>query len=181
MREAGRYLANDVVSVLEQNDFEKIDCSFDFQIQKPDLPVQQLPASHYEEILSNGQADFYKRAARRILTMIKTGNTRDFFRYYIHTIRLSDNVQIVALKGEVCTAYGLLLKKYFGNGKMIVLGYSNGVMTYIPTCKMIADEGGYEVDHPYTTGLRGPFVPEIEDIIVENVRRGLDRVNAPRQ
>lgn len=43
---------------------------------------------------------------------------------------------------------------------------------YIPSRKMIG-EGGYEAENNYYFGLRGPFVPEIEDILVGQVAQAI--------
>jgi hypothetical protein len=72
---------------------------------------------------------------------------------------LSDNIRLIALESEVPTGYSLRLKTLFPDQKLIVLGYSNSVYTYIPT-ETILEQGGYEADHPLTAGMakkKGPI------------------------
>lgn len=43
-------------------------------------------------------------------------------------------------------------------------------MKNIPTAKMLR-EGGYEAEHYAFYGLRGPFVPEVENILLGRIVR----------
>src|SRR5690606_5508248 len=118
---------------------------------KPELPVEPVGATYYQHMLENGHSEYYKRAAIRVLKSINSGQPREWFHYYVQVWQLAPGIHIVALKGEVSTEYSLLLKQRFMQEKLLVLGYSNGVLTYIPSRKMIA-EGGYGVNHPFTIG-----------------------------
>ena len=64
--------------------------------------------------------------------------------YPIQAIRLGD-FTILALGGEVVVDYALRTKREFPGQDMMVIGYANEVMSYIPT-KRILGEGGYEPD-----------------------------------
>jgi len=52
----------------------------------------------------------------------------------------------------------------------VVLGYSNGVYTYIPT-RRILREGGYAADQALSVGFPARFAPEVEDLLLTTVRR----------
>ena len=68
------------------------------------------------------------------------------------------------MENEVVTDIGKEIKSLFEED-VITLGYSNSRVCYIPTKKIIQD-GGYEGESFKAARLSGPFVPEIEDIIV---------------
>ncbi len=57
--------------------------------------------------------------------------------------KLGTELTWVALGGEVVVDYSLRLKSELGQGKTWVTGYSNDVMCYIPS-ERVLEEGGYE-------------------------------------
>jgi hypothetical protein len=98
--------------------------------------------------------------------------------YPIQAIRFGKGLTLVALGGEVVVDYDLRLKREYGTEKedLIVAGYSNEVMCYIPT-KRIIGEGGYEpMDSMIYYGQPGPFSDEVEETIVDGVRSAMARV-----
>lgn len=172
-RKAGEYLAKDVIGIMEQGKFTRIDCHFRTELCDLLLYTEQVPVSVYENLAAaHENVEFYHSAAIRTIRAMENGTIKDRIPFYISIWHLDESTQLVALEGEVSTAYSLLLKQLFNKEKMIVLGYSNGVFCYIPSRKMVA-EGGYETECHYFFGLMGPFVPEIEDIIVGQVAQSL--------
>ncbi|MEO8662196.1 MAG: neutral/alkaline non-lysosomal ceramidase N-terminal domain-containing protein [Bryobacteraceae bacterium] len=98
--------------------------------------------------------------------------------YPIQAIRFGKDLTIVALGGEVVVDYGLRLKRQYGTDKedLIVAGYSNDVMCYIPT-KRILGEGGYEaVESMIYYGQPGPFSDDVEETIIDGVKSVMGRV-----
>jgi hypothetical protein len=89
----------------------------------------------------------------------------------LQRLDLADNVTLVAMGGEVCVEYGHFIKDTRPDAFMIPMGYSNGIIGYIPTAAMFP-EGGYE---PITSGmyfgLPAPFKPEIEEIIRKEISK----------
>ena len=62
----------------------------------------------------------------------------------VQVIRLGDKLTMVTLGGEVVVDYSLRLKSELGkNHSVWVAGYSNDVMAYIPSLRVLR-EGGYE-------------------------------------
>lgn len=79
-----------------------------------------------------------------------------------------------ALGGEVVIDYSLRLRRELGND-LWVFGYSNDVMAYIPS-ERVLKEGRYEGDTsmvPY--GKPGPWTPGLEDQIVGKTRELVER------
>lgn len=170
MEEAGDDLATDVIGILERGRQVPVECCrFRTVLMEPFLYTEQTDIGHYERIAGDPDAGEYRnKAAGRIVRAIRDGTVIDRLPLHIAVWQLSETVRLVAIEGEVSTGYALLIKKLFEDGHTLVLGYTNGVRCYIPTRDMIA-EGGYETESNYFTGLRGPFVPEIEDIIVGQI------------
>jgi hypothetical protein len=83
---------------------------------------------------------------------------------------------IVALGGEPVVSYALQTKAAHPREKLMVAGYSNDVMGYIPTAKML-DEGGYEpIASGMYYGLAAPFTPEVEPLVLETIEAVVARV-----
>ena len=69
----------------------------------------------------------------------------------------------MALGGEVVIDYQLRIKKEFPGEDTTVAGYSNDVMCYIPSLRVLK-EGGYEADSSMIYyGKPGPFAESVED------------------
>ena len=87
----------------------------------------------------------------------------------------SDNLgngQLAGLSGEVVVSYGLHVRERSG-GKVLPMGYANGMTGYVPTAKIIA-EGGYEGGESITWFLLpAPFAPEVEPVLTAAIDRML--------
>ena len=74
---------------------------------------------------------------------------------------LAEGLTLLAMNAEPAVAYGLFAKGQSG-GRVLPLGYSNGMLGYLMTARQIV-EGGYEpVDSCPYFGLPGPFAPSVE-------------------
>jgi hypothetical protein len=114
--------------------------------------------------------------AREMLRAYDEGRPIRRTPYPVQAIRLGKEFTILALGGEVTSGYGLRAKEeYAGNG-LIVAGYSNDVMCYIPT-RTIVREGGYEgADSMIYYGQPGPFTEEVEETVFQAIHNVLGRV-----
>ena len=77
----------------------------------------------------------------------------------------------ILLGGEVVVDYSLRLKSELGPKKTWVSSYSNDVMAYIPSRRVLG-EGGYEgglARYPY--GLPAPWDATVEQKIVDEVHK----------
>ena len=89
--------------------------------------------------------------------------------YPVQLLRLGNDLTLVALGGEVVVDYSLRLQKELSDPIVWVAGYSNDVMTYIPS-QRVWEEGGYEG----TDAMKHNFFPArwasgIEELIVRTV------------
>lgn len=117
-------------------------------------------------------------AVRRAQAMMKAYDERQPIRrtpYPVQAIRFNRDLTILALGGEVVVDYALRAKREFPDDHLIVAGYSNDVMCYIPT-KQILGEGGYEaVDSMIYYGQPGPLADDVEDRIFASIHRVMKR------
>ena len=96
--------------------------------------------------------------------------------YPIQAVRFGNGLTLVALGGEVVIDYQLRVKREFGANQMVVAGYSNDVMCYIPSLRIIK-EGGYEaIDSMIYYGQPGPFADDVEETIFNGIRSVLKKV-----
>ena len=142
--------------------------------QNIDLAFALHTRSTFEEELNNSNP----ARVRRAKAMLKAYDERHPIRsvqYPIQAIRFGKDLTILALGGEVVVDYCLRVKSEYG-GNIIVAGYSNDVMSYIPT-KRILHEGGYEaIDSMIYYGQPGPYADDVEERIMTGIRGVLKRV-----
>ncbi len=134
-----------------------------------ELPTQKLPSR--EELEAQAQAKGWRgERARRVLEAAKAGRELPGSHpHIIHVIRVGGEFRLIGLSGETCVEYALRLKRELGRN-VWVSGYNNDVSAYIPSARMIP-EGGYEVEQSLLWyGLRMPFEPRIEEMIVAKTR-----------
>ena len=82
----------------------------------------------------------------------------------------ADGPRWVLLGGEVVVDYALRIKDELGPQQTWVAGYSNDVMAYIPSRRVLG-EGGYEgATSMIYYGRPSPWAPMLEEAIVKSVR-----------
>ena len=98
------------------------------------------------------------------------GKVRASYPYPVQVLQFGGDLTLVTLGGEVVIDYALRLKKELGDGPVWVAGYSNDVMAYIPSERVLR-EGGYEgVTAMRYTSLPSSWQPGLEDRIVKTIR-----------
>jgi hypothetical protein len=138
-----------------------------------DLPLKEISTERYEEAarrddkFSGKWGHMYSEMLRRGEKIPKT------WPYRIQAFRLGaapNPLTLVALDGEVFCEYGLNLGRMLQPAKTIVLGYSNGIVTYLPTARGL-EEGGYEADAYRFYRLPGPYSQDAERVVLEAAAR----------
>lgn len=87
--------------------------------------------------------------------------------YPVQAVRFQRGFTLLALGGEVVIDYVKILGEMFPKEPLVVAGYSNAVMAYIPS-KRILDEGGYEGgDSMKWYSLPTKFAADVEDRVRE--------------
>jgi len=116
------------------------------------------------------------RRAAMMLKALDAGRTIDTVQYPVEAIRFGRSLTLVALGGEVVVDYDLRIKREHPGEPIVVAGYSNDVMSYIPSRRVLR-EGGYEAnDSMIYYGQPGPYTDDVEERIVSAVNRALKEV-----
>ena len=143
------------------------------EFQEIQLPVRKMPREEYEKAAKANDA-FSGAWGKIYLEMLQRGqHIPESWPYRLQAFRFGGGkapLTLVALDGEVFCEYGLNLRRMLQPATAIVLGYSNGVVTYLPTAKAIRD-GGYEPNAFRWWRLPGPFTPEAEALVLEAAAR----------
>ena len=109
---------------------------------------------------------FRRRRAQTVLAAIDAGRPIWQVPEPVQVVRLGDRLTIIALGGEPVVNYSLRLKRECPQTDLIVAGYSNDVMCYIPS-RRVLKEGGYEaVESMIYCGYPGPFVEGVEETLI---------------
>lgn len=110
--------------------------------------------------------------AGRLLGVLKErGSLPSNYPYPVQVLRLGEQLTLVALGGEVVVDYALRLKREIKDAHVWVAGYSNDVMTYIPSLRVLK-EGGYEAGDAMKWGTHpAPWSVNVEEQIVDTVLR----------
>ena len=137
-------------------------------------------AIHTRETFEKELASKLPAQVRRAQAMLKRYDEGDPVRetpYPVQAIAFGKTLTILALGGEVVIDYVLRAKKEYAGRNLIVAGYSNDVMCYIPSVRILK-EGGYEAnDSMIYYGQPGPFAEDVEDRVFDAIHRVMARVS----
>lgn len=127
--------------------------------------------------LSHKSAANRRRAAMMIASYDNGSPVRDAS-YPVQAIRLGDDFCLLGLGGEVVVDYALRSKREYAHENLVVAGYCNDVMGYIPTARILK-EGGYEpCGSTVYYAQPGPFSQDIEETIFASIRHVMAEVGA---
>jgi hypothetical protein len=167
--EYGRQLAQSVEAVLNAP-MRPVAPQLAAAYTEIDLPLADLPTR--ESLVKDAMSkDRYVASRARLLLkqLEERGSLRQTYPYPVQAWQLGSDVTWVALGGEVVVDYALRLKKELG--PVWVAGYTNDVMAYIPSLRVLK-EGGYEGGGAMVYyGLPAVWAPRVEDMIVTAVHQ----------
>ena len=91
----------------------------------------------------------------------------------VQVIHFGDRLTMVTIGGEMVVDYSLRLKRELGKRRAVwVVGYSNDVMGYIPSLRVLR-EGGYEgggnMRYIRSTPHSGPWAETVEERLFDQV------------
>jgi hypothetical protein len=131
--------------------------------------------AEYEEQLKSKNKNDVRHARRMLALLDRDGRLPKNYPYPIQVVRLGPGLELVALSGEAVVDYSLRLKRDLGGETRVwMAAYSNDVMAYIPSERVLR-EGGYEGGEAMRVTLHpGPWAPGLEEKIVGKVKE-LDR------
>jgi neutral ceramidase len=143
--------------------------------------IEPAFAAHTREIFEKQLTSENPSEVRRARLMLAAYDDRHPVRrvpYPVQAVRFGRDLTLVALGGEPVVDYGLRIKREAGRSRepLVVAGYSNDVMCYIPSLAVLKG-GGYEaVDSMIYYGQPGPFTEDIEETVIDAVQGVLKRV-----
>ena len=106
------------------------------------------------------------RRAQMMLKALDAGRAIDRIAYPVQAVRFGRGLTLLALGGEVTVDYDLRIKREYPGEPIVVAGYSNDVMCYIPSARVLR-EGGYEANESMIYyGQAGPFSADVEDRVI---------------
>ena len=116
------------------------------------------------------------RRARTMLDALAAGRRIDTVEYPVEAVRFGHSLTLLALGGEVTVGYALRVQKEYPGEPVIAAGYSNDVMSYIPTAQILK-EGGYEpVDSMAYYLQSGPYADDVEERVFAGIRQAMAKV-----
>ena len=141
------------------------------------LPFAPQQRSTYEADANNPKSSPAAVArARAMLAAMDRGRPVTSTRYPVQAIRFDSEWTLLALGGEVVVDYDLRAKKEYQGEPLVVAAYSNAVMCYIPS-ERVLKEGGYEaVDNLMYYGQPGPFATGVEERVFDAIHQALKKV-----
>lgn len=169
--EYGRQLAGAVDRVLA-GVMLPVEDALETSYREIDLPFAQLPTHEELQRQAESSNKYEAQRARILLAQIDAGKPLSpTYPYPVQCWRLGRDVRLVALGGEVAVDYALRLKAELGRERTWVAGYTNDVMAYIPSRRVLA-EGGYEGGGAMLYyGLPTVWSPDVEELIVREIHR----------
>ena len=142
-----------------------------------DLPLAELPSRDQLVKDSMDKNRFIAIRAKMLLKKLdKEGSLAGTYPYPVQAWQLGSELTFVALGGEVVVDYSLRVKKELGRDGVWVAGYTNDVMAYIPSLRVLK-EGGYEGGGAMVYyGLPTVWGPKVEELIVAAVHEQVKKV-----
>ncbi len=149
-----------------------------------EVELKLAPVPTRDELLKTESSakDYSKIWARRLIDQIDRGESlMQSYPYYPVQIWNLGGLNWVVLGGEVVVEYALKAKEIFGN-ETFVLGYSNDMMAYIPSLRVLT-EGGYEGarSQVYFKGLSSTWDPGIEAVILSELVKLADEMKVNKR
>ncbi len=174
-QEYGARLAKSVEKTLA-SEMKPIGGNLSTAYQEIDLPLAELPSREQIEKDTKSTNRYVARRAQLLLERLdRDGRLAASYPYPVQTWRLGSGPLWVTLGGEVVVDYALRLKRELG-ANIWIAGYTNDVMAYIPSRRVLL-EGGYEGGGAMVYyGLPTVWAMEVEEIIDRAVRKQADTV-----
>ncbi len=162
----GKELAQAVVRVVEAP-LSPIPPRLSDRYEEIDLPFDTLPTQAQLQEQRGSSNRYEASRAEELLKRVEAGQPLSpAYPYPVQVWRLGDEVRWVFLGGEVVVDYALELKGQLGPRATWVAGYSNDVMAYIPS-RRVLKEGGYEGGGAMLYyGLPAPWSEQVEPLIL---------------
>jgi hypothetical protein len=135
------------------------------------LPLAKAPDRAHFEKLAKGTGFNATHARAMLGTLERDGSLPTWTTLPLTTWTFDDDLAIVFLGGEVVVDYSVRLKRELDWQKLWINAWSDDVPGYIPSRRVI-EEGGYEPEFSQIYyKWPGRYKPEVEDVVVEAVKK----------
>ncbi len=142
-KDYGRQLADAVAHVLA-GEMTAIAGSLKVAYQEVPLALDRLPSeSDLKQVAASNDKYARARAEMLLQQLADNGRLDQTYPYPVGVWKLGDQVEFVFLGGEVVVDFAIRLKLERRGCRTWVAGYTNDVMAYIPSDRVLR-EGGYE-------------------------------------
>ena len=139
----GKQMATAVQAVVDGTEMKPVNAELSTKYREINLAFATLPTrSKLEEDTNSGNRYIASRARLLLRQWDEQGGLNQTYPYPIQVWRIGD-VRFILLGGEVVVDYALRLKRELQGKQTWVAGYTNDVMAYIPSLRVLK-EGGYE-------------------------------------
>ena len=170
-RSYGQQLANAVTEVVD-GPMEPV--AGELSTSYKEIPIafgQPLTLAETRAMLSSRRAKDVNWARLMLARRDQQKTLPEHYPYPVAVWQLGSGPTMIFLGGEVVVDYSLRLKAELTGSRTWVAGYSNDVMNYIPSRRVLR-EGGYEGrTGMFTYGRPAPWSPQVERTIITAVHR----------
>ncbi len=173
LKQAGRELAGDILTALHGGG-KNLELNIAGTMDRPFLPRDNPPSRElYESMAKNTKNKFRQAVAQYWLQRYNAGE--GFARgdaVPFGLIRLADNQWICYSGGEPCVEWGPKISQWLAPRNIVMWGYCQEAVSYIPTEEMLP-EGGYEVNDSNHARASTPaaFGPGINEAVRKSLLR----------
>lgn len=165
----GRQLADAVEKKLVDKDLRPLAGAITAKYAEIDLAFDALPTRAQLASDLQGTNKFVARRAKALLKDLDSKGLASSYPYPVQVWQLGPDLRWITLGGEVVVDYAVRLKQELGAQTTFVSGYTNDVMAYIPSRRVLL-EGGYEGGGAMVYyGLPTVWSTEVEETIVRKV------------
>jgi hypothetical protein len=122
----------------------------------------------YRRLLEGEEPEHRKYWARWWLDRIAKGEKLpETVGITLALMEIAPGLRFAGVSGELLTGMGLKIKRRFRSGTILPLGYTNGVVAYVPDSDVL-DEGGYEAIESifFDEVMAAPWRRDIDDTIL---------------
>jgi len=170
-KQYGRTLATSVAAVVDAP-MRPVEGSLKTTYAEIPVALDKLPTTDELQQATLSKDKYVASRAKHLLEQIGEGTPlSQTYPYPVGIWNVCPEVQWVFLGGEVVVDYPVRLKSELTGTRTWVAGYSNDVMAYIPSRRVLT-EGGYEGGGAMVYyGLPTVWGPEVEETIVKEVHR----------
>ena len=164
----GAELAEDVRNVIHEG-LRSLDIDLEYGFNRVAVPLMQFDRETYERFTGDDQPEHRKKAAAYWLEKMAQGKPiPTTFDLNLSILQLSNDFRFTGISGELLTFMGWKIKKHLGENVTFPLGYTDGVVGYIPDSSVI-EVGGYEVLESVLLGRQrpAPFSKAIDTALLD--------------